>query len=151
VLNCGAIAEGVIENDLFGHERGAFTHAQGRSLGLFESARGGTVFLDELNNLPLPQQPKLLRVLQERAIRRAGGTQEIPLDVRVVAASSVGLHEQVESGLFRRDLYHRINVARIELPPPRNRQEDIPLLVGHFCACSAREMGRKRKRVSENY
>jgi two-component system response regulator AtoC len=131
-VDCGAVPEELMESEFFGHERGAFTGARNRSLGLLELANGGTFFLDEISQLPLRLQSKLLRVLQERRIRRVGGARELDLDVRVVAASPTGLEEEVRRQRFRADLYHRINVARIELPPLRERVEDVPLLVAHY-------------------
>ncbi len=126
-VNCGAIPEELMEREFFGHERGAFTGANSRGLGLLEYAHGGTFFLDELNQLPLRLQGKLLRVLQERKLRRVGGTQEIDFEVRIVAASSVSLEEEVRQSRFRADLYHRINVARIEVPPLRERARGLPV------------------------
>jgi DNA-binding NtrC family response regulator len=141
-VDCGAIPEDLMESEFFGHERGAFTGAQARSLGLMEFANSGTFFMDEIAQMPMRLQAKLLRVLQERRIRRVGGTEEIPLDVRVLVASSLSLTEAVQLGRFRLDLYHRINVVRIELPPLRARTEDIPLLARHFLDRVAREMER---------
>jgi DNA-binding NtrC family response regulator len=141
-INCGAIPDELLESELFGHERGAFTGAQTRSLGLFEYAQNGTFFLDELNQLPPRLQGKLLRVVQERTIRRVGGSKEIPINVRLVAASSMSLEEAVRREQFRADLYHRINVARIELPPLRQRTEDIPLLVEAFVGRYAQDLQR---------
>ena len=141
-VDCGAIPEDLLESEFFGHERGAFTGAQARSLGLMEFANKGTFFLDEVAQMPMRLQAKLLRVLQERRIRRVGGTQEIPVDVRVLVASSVSLDEAVRLGRFRLDLFHRINVVRIELPPLRERTEDIPLLVRHFLDRFTKEMDR---------
>ncbi len=141
-VNCGAIPEELMEREFFGHERGAFTGANSRSLGLLEYANGGTFFLDELNQLPQRLQGKLLRVLQERKLRRVGGTEEIDFDVRIVAASSVSLDEEVRQSRFRPDLYHRINVARIEVPPLRERQEDIPLLAKRFLEHYSGELNR---------
>ncbi|MBI2929282.1 MAG: sigma-54-dependent Fis family transcriptional regulator [Verrucomicrobia bacterium] len=147
-VDCGAIPDQLMESEVFGHERGAFTGATTRSMGLLEFANHGTFFMDELNQLPLRMQSKLLRVLQERKIRRVGGTKEIDLDVRVIAASSMGLQEEVRKERFRADLYHRINVARIELPPLRDRVEDIPLLVDHFLERYVREMEKGPRRLS---
>jgi DNA-binding NtrC family response regulator len=141
-VDCGAIPEDLMESEFFGHERGAFTGAQTRSLGLMEYANGGTFFMDEIAQMPPRLQAKLLRVLQERRIRRVGGTQEIDLNVRILVASSQDLREAVEQGRFRVDLYHRIDVVRIELPPLRERLEDIPLLVNHFLARLTKEMDR---------
>jgi len=147
-VNCGAIPEELLESEFFGHERGAFTGAQNRSLGLLEFANHGTFFLDELNQLPVRLQGKLLRVVQERKIRRVGATQEIDIDVRIIAASSISLDEAVKSGQFRPDLYHRLNVARIELPPLRERTEDIPMLVQTFVERYGRELEKAPTQVS---
>jgi DNA-binding NtrC family response regulator len=142
-VDCGAIPEDLLESEFFGHERGAFTGAHARSLGLLEFADRGTFFLDEVGQLPYKLQSKLLRVLQERRVRRVGGTQEIEVNVRVVAATSLDLAEEVHANRFRMDLFYRINVAHIQLPALRERVEDIPLLVAHFTARYAREMGRE--------
>jgi len=142
-VDCGAIPEDLLESEFFGHERGAFTGANARSLGLLEFAHHGTFFLDEIGELSTRLQVKLLRVLQERKIRRVGGREEIPVDVRVVAATSRNLTEEIKLGRFREDLYYRVNVARIDLPPLRDRREDIPLLVEHFVERHAVEMGRQ--------
>jgi len=142
-VDCGAIPEDLLESEFFGHERGAFTGANARSLGLLEFAHQGTFFLDEIGELSTRLQVKLLRVLQERKIRRVGGREEIPVEVRVVAATSRNLAEEIKEGRFRDDLYYRINVARIDLPPLRDRREDIPLLVEHFVKRYAAEMGRQ--------
>jgi len=147
-VDCGAIPEDLMESEFFGHERGAFTGAQARSLGLMEFANHGTFFMDELAQMPLRLQAKLLRVLQERRIRRVGGTQEITLDVRIVAASSLDLRDAVEREQFRSDLYYRINVIRIELPPLRERADDIPLLARHFLDRFAGEVGRERVEIA---
>ena len=141
-VDCGAIPDALLESELFGHERGAFTGADGRRMGLVECADGGTLFLDEVGELPLPLQAKLLRVLQERRIRRVGARQEIPVDVRVVAATSRPINQMMEEGTFRRDLFYRINVVRIELPPLRSRGDDIGLLAEFFANRAAQEMGR---------
>jgi len=141
-VDCGAIPENLLESEFFGHERGAYTGADKREIGLLEFADGGTFFLDELGELPLLLQAKLLRTLQERRIRRVGGRAEIPVDVRIVAATARKLEEMVEDGRFRRDLYYRINVVRIELPPLRTRGDDLGLLAERFAAKYSREMGR---------
>jgi DNA-binding NtrC family response regulator len=146
-VDCGAIPEDLLESEFFGHERGSFTGAHARSLGLLEFAHKGSFFLDEIAELSSRLQVKLLRVLQERKIRRVGGREEIPVDVRVIAATSRKLAEEIKEGRFREDLYYRINVARIELPPLRERREDLPLLVDHFVARHAAEMGRQVERV----
>jgi DNA-binding NtrC family response regulator len=142
-VDCGAIPEDLLESEFFGHERGAFTGAHTRSLGLLEFAHQGTFFLDEIGELSPRLQVKLLRVLQERKIRRVGGRDELAVDVRVVAATSRNLPDEIKQGRFREDLYYRVNVARIDLPPLRDRRDDIPLLVEHFVARHAAEMGRQ--------
>ena len=132
VVNCAEIAANLIESELFGHERGAFTGADQRHIGLFETASGGTLFPDEIGELPKPLQPKLLRVLQEYEIRRMRGTKQIPVKVRVLAATNINLTEAVAAGRFRRDLYERLKPLHIELPALRERREDISLLATHF-------------------
>ncbi|KAA0895266.1 sigma-54-dependent transcriptional regulator [Oryzomonas rubra] len=132
-VNCGAIPESLIESELFGHKKGAFTGAVADRPGLFEQADGGTLFLDEIGELPLLLQTKLLRVLQEREFRRVGDAKVLKTDVRVLTASNRDLDEDIKSGGFREDLYYRINVVQIVMPPLRERIEDIPLLVEHFC------------------
>jgi two-component system response regulator HydG len=141
-VDCGAIPDALMESELFGHERGAFTGADARRMGLVEFADGGTLFLDEIGELPLPLQAKLLRVLQERRVRRVGARQENAVDVRVVAATSRNIDQMVERGEFRRDLFYRINVVRIDLPPLRSRGDDIGLLAECFANRAAQEMGR---------
>ncbi len=126
VVNCGALPEALMESELFGHERGAFTGAQSKHLGLFREANGGTVLLDEVGELPTNLQVKLLRVLQERSVRAVGATQETPVDVRVLAATNRDVESDVSSGKFRQDLYYRLNVIRIALPPLRDRREGHP-------------------------
>jgi two-component system response regulator PilR (NtrC family) len=133
-VNCGAIPETLIESELFGHAKGAFTGAVGERAGLFEQAQGGTLFLDEIGELPLAMQTRLLRVLQEREVRRVGGSGTKKVDVRVLAASNRDLAEQVKEGSFREDLFYRINVVQVTMPPLRERIEDIPLLIGHLAA-----------------
>jgi transcriptional regulator with GAF, ATPase, and Fis domain len=133
-LNCGAISPQLIESELFGHEKGAFTGAVHRHQGAFEQAQGGTLFLDEVGELPLELQPKLLRVLEDRRFRRVGGTQEIEADVRVVAATHRALEAQVRQGRFREDLFFRLYSVPLSLPPLRERREDVPLLASHFLA-----------------
>jgi DNA-binding NtrC family response regulator len=131
-VNCAALPEGLLESELFGHEKGAFTGAAERRLGRFELADGGTIFLDEIGEIPLSTQVKLLRVLESRSFFRVGGTQPIKVDVRVIAATNRELKERVSLGEFRDDLYYRLNVLSIYLPPLRERREDIPLLVRRF-------------------
>ena len=131
-INCGAIPENLLESELFGYEKGAFTGAVRQKPGLFETAAGGTVFLDEVGELPALMQVKLLRVLQENEFRRVGGTQSVPTDVRIIAATNRRLEEAVANGSFREDLYYRFNVIRIDLPSLRSRREDIPLLIDYF-------------------
>ncbi len=138
-VDCGAIPEHLLESELFGHERGAFTGADRRAIGLLEFADGGTFFLDELQSLPLPLQAKLLRVLQERRFRRVGGTQELEVTVRVVAALNEPPEELLRLGRLREDLFHRLNVGRVELPPLRLRDGDVPLLAAHFLSRLGRE------------
>jgi DNA-binding NtrC family response regulator len=141
-VDCGAIPDALMESELFGHERGAFTGADARRMGLVEFADGGTLFLDEIGELPLPLQAKLLRVLQERRVRRVGARQENAVDVRVIAATSRNVDQMVDRGGFRRDLFYRINVVRIDLPPLRSRGDDIGLLAEFFANKAAQEMGR---------
>lgn len=131
-VNCGAIPENLIESELFGYEPGAFTGARERRIGKFEFANGGTLFLDEIESMPLALQVSLLRVLQERSIERLGSNKLIPLDVRVIAATKVDLRQAADEGRFREDLYYRLDVAGVEIPPLRKRREDIPLLFRHF-------------------
>jgi transcriptional regulator with PAS, ATPase and Fis domain len=141
-VDCGAIPENLLESELFGYERGAFTGAAARSIGLLEFADRGTFFMDEVGELPAQLQAKLLRALQERRIRRLGGKAEIPVDVRVIAATGRDLTQEVEQGRFRQDLFYRINVVTIPLPPLRERGEDLQLLVQHFLHRHAAEMGK---------
>jgi DNA-binding NtrC family response regulator len=138
-LNCAALAEGVLESELFGHEKGSFTGASGTRKGRFEQADGGTLFLDEISEVPAGVQVKLLRFLQERELERVGGNQTIRVDVRVVAATNRDLRVLVEDGRFREDLYYRLNVVRIDVPPLRARPSDIPLLADHFLTRFAEE------------
>jgi DNA-binding NtrC family response regulator len=147
-INCGAIPESLQESELFGHERGAFTGATQLRRGRFEQAHGGTLFLDEVGEMSLATQASLLRALQERKIVRVGGGAEIPVDVRIIAATHRDLRAEVQAGRFREDLYFRLVVYPIFLPPVRERPEDIPLLVGHFLRKLRDDVGRKVERVS---
>ncbi|WMC10881.1 sigma-54 dependent transcriptional regulator [Oceanimonas pelagia] len=131
-INCGGMPESLIESELFGHEKGAFTDAREKRIGKFEHAHGGTLFLDEIESMPMSLQIKLLRVLEERAIERLGSNRLIPLDIRIVAATKADLRALADAGEFREDLYYRLNVVRIDIPPLRARPEDIPLLFQHF-------------------
>ncbi len=141
-LNCGAIPENLLESELFGHRKGAFTGATEDQKGLFQSAHGGTLFLDEIGDMPLPLQVKLLRVLQERQIRPVGSAHGIPVDVRIVTATHRDLGAEMMAGRFREDLYYRLNVVALELPPLVARSEDIPLLANHFLSQLAAKYGR---------
>jgi DNA-binding NtrC family response regulator len=134
VLDCGSIPPNLIESELFGHERGAFTGATNNYAGAFERAHGGTVFLDEIGELPLAMQPKLLRVLERKEVRRVGGAKTIEVDVRIVAATNRDLGVEVNRGRFREDLYYRLAVARVHVPPLRERKDDLPLLIEHILA-----------------
>jgi len=147
-VDCGAIPENLLESEFFGHEKGSFTGAENRRIGLLEFADHGTFFLDELGELPLMLQAKLLRTLQERRIRRVGGREEIEIDVRIVAATGRNLDEMIRQGQFRQDLFYRINVVRIDLPPLRERKDDIGLLAEHMAQRHAREMGRTIKSIT---
>ena len=142
VVNCGAIPETLIESELFGHERGAFTGAVRSRTGMFEAAHGSTILLDEIGELPPPMQVKLLRVLQDRRVKRVGGSTETEVDVRVIAATNRPVEQDVADGRFREDLFYRLNVIQIRLPPLRDRREDIPLLVRHFLEQHREEAGK---------
>ncbi|MFZ0419139.1 MAG: sigma-54 dependent transcriptional regulator [Candidatus Sulfotelmatobacter sp.] len=148
VIHCGALTETLLESELFGHEKGAFTGAQYRKKGKFEIAEGGTVFLDEIGDITLKTQTDLLRVLQEREITRVGGNQIIKVDFRCIAATNKDLEKLIEEGRFRPDLFYRLNVFRIEIPPLRERREDIPLLVDHFVRKFSLAMNKRITRVS---
>jgi DNA-binding NtrC family response regulator len=148
VIHCGALTETLLESELFGHEKGAFTGAQYRKLGKFEIAEGGTVFLDEIGDISLKTQTDLLRVLQEREITRVGGNQPIKVDFRCVAATNKSLEKLIDEGRFRPDLFYRLNVFRIELPPLRQRREDVPALVDHFVRRFSLAMNKRITRVA---
>jgi two-component system, NtrC family, response regulator PilR len=147
-INCGALPEALLESELFGHERGAFTGAVREKSGLFQEAEGGTLFLDEIGDMSLTMQVKLLRALQERVVRKVGGTREEPVDVRIITATNSNLKEKVAEGSMREDLFYRVHVIPIELPPLRHRREDIPLLVNHFAEKYPRADGSGAKRFS---
>src|SRR5277367_4905869 len=146
-VNCAAIPSGLLESELFGHERGAFTGAIARKIGRFELANGGTLFLDEIGDIPAELQPKLLRVLQEQEFERLGSTQTMRVNVRVIAATSRNLPQMVADREFRSDLYYRLNVFPVRLPSLRERSEDIALLVRHFVHLCARGMNKQIQRV----
>jgi formate hydrogenlyase transcriptional activator len=150
-VNCAAIPAGLLESELFGHERGAYTGAVTRGIGRFERANHGTLFLDEIGDLPLELQPKLLRVMQERQFERLGGAATIQTDVRVICATHRNLNEMIEKGQFRADLFYRLSVFPIELPPLRDRREDIRLLVHHFAMDYAARMRRPITAISEEF
>jgi len=146
-INCGAIPESLLESELFGHKKGAFTDAVQDKVGLFEEAESGTIFLDEVNSMAQPLQTKLLRVLQERQIRRVGETKSTPINVRVLAATNESLLDKTKDGDFREDLYYRLAVIPFEMPPLRERLDDIPLLVNHFIQKNASHTGAEPKKV----
>lgn len=148
-LNCAAIPENLLESELFGHVKGSFTGAIRNKAGLFEAADSGTLFLDEVGELTLPLQVKLLRVIQDKTIRRVGGTSDQQVDVRVISATNRCLTDEVAAGRFREDLYYRLNVIEIPMPPLRDRADDIPLLVSHFIEKYARELDRSIEGISE--
>ena len=147
-INCAALPENLLESELFGHARGAFTGAVAEKKGMFEVAQRGTLFLDEVGETSPWTQVKLLRALQERKIRRVGGTDEISVDVRIIAATNLDLKRRIEEGKFREELYYRLNVIAFEMPPLRKRTEDIPLLVNHFLQKYCQSMGKRMKRVA---
>ena len=146
-LNCGALPPNLVESELFGHEKGAFTGASTRRIGKIEMAQGGTLFLDEIESMPVDVQVRLLRALQERVIERVGGNRMISVDFRVVAAAKVELREAVRQGTFREDLFYRLNVARIAIPPLRERLSDLPLLLHYFIASTAERFQRPETEI----
>lgn len=141
-INCGAVPENLIESELYGHEKGAFTGADAKRIGKFEHAQGGTLFLDEIESMPMQAQIRLLRVLQERVIERVGSNELIPVDIRVIAATKSDLKKAAQEGTFREDLYYRLNVVTLDLPPLRQRKEDIPALFHHFLLVAASRYGK---------
>lgn len=147
-LNCGGLPDNLIDSELFGHEAGAFTGAQKRRIGKIEHAHGGTLFLDEVESMPLGVQVKLLRVLQERRVERLGSNESVPVDCRVVAATKDDLLERAQQNTFRSDLYYRLNVVTIDLPPLRERREDVPMLLAHFMLLAASRYGLPQPGVS---
>src|SRR6185295_3258199 len=147
-INCGAMPENLLESELFGHERGAFTGAVRDKKGLFQEADRGTLFLDEIGEMTPSMQVKLLRALQEKVVRKVGGTEEEPVDARIIAASNQDLEARLQTGEFREDLYYRINVLPIHLPPLRQRREDIPLLVDFFLGKYSRQMELPPRQIS---
>jgi len=147
-FNCGGFTEELITNELFGHEKGAFTGATEHKVGLLEAAHTGTIFLDEIGEMPISMQVKLLRFVQERALLRVGGVNPLPVDVRLLAASNQDFKEMVKAGTFREDLYYRLNVILITLPPLRSRPDDIPLLVRHFLKKYSHALGKEVKSIS---
>jgi transcriptional regulator with GAF, ATPase, and Fis domain len=148
-LNCAAIPGALLESELFGHEKGAFTGAIAQTVGRFQAAHGGTLFLDEIGDLPLELQPKLLRVLQDQQYERLGSNRTLRADVRIIAATNQDLHRMVEQKTFRADLYYRLSVFPISLPPLRERKEDIPTLVYHFIRRFSRQMGKSIDQVPD--
>ena len=148
-INLGGVPENLLESELFGYEKGAFTGAVGRKIGMFELASGGTLFLDEIGDMSFALQVKILRVLQERKITRLGGTTQLPINARIIAATNRDLEERVRSGEFREDLFYRLNVVRIHLPPLRQRREDIPLLTTNILQRLNRQMGNKISGISQ--
>jgi len=149
-INCGSLPFNLLETELFGHERGAFTDAKNRKIGLFEESNGGTIFLDEIGEMDLNLQVKLLRVLEDRRIRRLGGTRTLDIDVRVIAATNRNLKEAIEEKEFREDLYYRLNVFPISVPPLRERREDIPPLLDHFLKRFGSEFNKKIREISRD-
>jgi two-component system response regulator AtoC len=148
-INLGGIPDGLLESELFGYEKGAFTGAEKRKIGMFELASKGTLFLDEIGEMPLHLQVKLLRVIQDKNIQRLGGVGTIPIDVRIVAATNKNLEQEVEAGRFREDLYYRLNVIRIEIPPLRERPDDVPLLAAEFIQNMQERSGKRVRGITD--
>jgi len=149
-INCGALSEELMESELFGHTKGAFTGAQQTREGLFTYADGGTLFLDEISEMPLSMQVHLLRVLEDRVIRPVGSNREIPVNIRIVAATNRNLNDMVQKGDFRDDLYYRLNVVNIHMPPLRERMDDLPALVNHFASSIAADLGTPAPEITGN-
>jgi DNA-binding NtrC family response regulator len=147
-INCAALPENLLESELFGHTKGSFTGAIADKKGMFEAAGGGTLFLDEVGEMSLWTQVKLLRAIQERTVRRVGGTEEIPIDVRIIAATNQDLKKRIQEGKFREELFYRLNVISFEMPPLRKRVEDIPILVSHFLQKYCDKLGKPMKRLT---
>ncbi len=147
-INCGAIPENLMESELFGHKKGSFTGAVANKIGLFEAANEGTIFLDEIGELTPPIQVKLLRAIQERTFKPVGGTEDVTVDVRIISATNKDLEKEVAAGTFREDLFYRLNVIQIKLPPLRERREDIPILAQHFLEKYAKELGKDIRKIS---
>jgi len=150
-FNCGAFSEELVANELFGHEKGAFTGAVSTKLGLLEAANGGTVFLDEVGEMPIPMQIKLLRVIQERTLLRVGGVAPVSINVRLIAATNRDIEKMIAAGEFRQDLFYRLKVVMINIPPLRKRQEDIPLLVEHFVSLIATQFGKPVPEIAADF
>ncbi len=151
VVDCGSIPPSLIESELFGHEKGAFTGATSARLGAFEAAKGGTVFLDEIGEMPLDMQPKLLRALEEKKVKRIGGNEQIKLDIRVIAATNRDLRLEINRGQFRSDVYYRLNTFRLRVPPLRERRDDIALLTSHFYEQLARDGGQPPAELIQDF
>lgn len=147
-INCGAVPDSIMESELFGHEKGAFTDAKTQRIGKIEHANGGTLFLDEIESMPMSMQVRLLRVLEERKVERLGSNKGVDLDLRILAATKVDLKELSETGTFREDLYYRLNVVRVDIPPLRERKDDIPLLWQHFCLVATAQYKRESAPLS---
>jgi len=149
-VNCAALPSTLIESELFGHEKGAFTGAMEKRIGKFEQANGGTIFLDEIGEMPVEMQVKFLRVLQEKEIERIGGKETLKIDVRIIAATNRVLEREIAEGRFRMDLYYRLSVFPITLPPLRERKEDIPLLANHFLVYYSRKLGKQINNITSD-